>query len=94
MGPVQGMIKGDDAYPFCSVSNAAEEELAELAKLVGEGQTLHPAGEVLYQDLEELIRDNGDWVSINKAYFNANPSLNIKLFKLLLKLKQWFGEKS
>lgn len=52
---------------------------------------LHPAAQVLYQDLQGLRRDNGDWITINDHYFNVNPSVNIKLFKLLRKLQQWFA---
>ena len=52
---------------------------------------LHPAGQVLYKDLQEVVRDNGDWITINGHYFNVNPSLNFKLFKLLKKLQTWFA---
>ncbi len=75
MGPVHGLITGDDAYPFCSISNAAEEELAELAKLVGDGQKLHPAGEapVAASRPQEVT---GDWT---QATAETAPRLNYDL---------------
>lgn len=41
---------------------------------------------VLYQDLREIKRDK-EWITINSYFFNVNPTLNFKLFKLLKKLK-------
>lgn len=52
---------------------------------------LHPAAQVLYPNLRDLRRDNGDWITINDHYFNVNPSVNIKLFKLLRKLQRWLA---
>ncbi len=87
--------KGERIFFICdqSILGSCKEGFAMTDQGIYWKAPLHPAGEVLYQNLEELIRDNGDWILINQSYFNANPSLNIKLFKLLLKLKQWFGEK-
>ena len=75
MGPVHGLIKEGAAYPFCSISNAAEEELAELAKLVGDGQTLRPAGEapVVASRPQEVT---GDWT---QATNESAPRLNYDL---------------
>ncbi len=74
MGPVHGLIKGDDAYPFCSISNAAEEELAELAKLVGDGQTLRPAGEAPAASRPQEV--TSDWT---QATNESAPRLNYDL---------------
>lgn len=43
---------------------------------------------VLYRDLHEIKKDR-DWITVNGYFFTANPSLNLKLFKLLKKLKSW-----
>lgn len=43
---------------------------------------------VLFRDLHELKKDK-DWITVNGYFFTANPSLNLKLFKLLKKLKRW-----
>ncbi|MCC7466111.1 MAG: zinc ribbon domain-containing protein [Saprospiraceae bacterium] len=41
-----------------------------------------------YQELKEIKRQK-DWITINGHFFTANPSLNLKLFKLLKKLRAW-----
>lgn len=43
---------------------------------------------VLFRDLHDLKKDR-DWITVNGYFFTANPSLNLKLFKLLKKLKSW-----
>jgi hypothetical protein len=43
---------------------------------------------VLYQDIDE-IRNGRQWLTINGHFFTANPSLNLKLYKLLKKLRGW-----
>ena len=76
MGPVFGLIKGDDSYPFCSISNAAEDELAELAKLVGEGSKLRPAGDMPASPLSGPQEVNKDWTQATEA---SAPRLNYDL---------------
>ena len=76
MGPVRGLINGDDNYPFCTISNAAEEELAELAKLVGDGQTLRPAGEAPSAPLSVPQEVTPDWTQATEA---TAPNLNYDL---------------
>lgn len=41
-----------------------------------------------FKDIKEIKRQK-DWITINGHFFTANPSLNLKLFKLLKKLKGW-----
>jgi hypothetical protein len=43
---------------------------------------------VLYSDMKD-IRKEKDWLTINGHFFTANPALNLKLCKLLKKLKGW-----
>lgn len=43
---------------------------------------------VLYQDLQDIKRHR-DWLTINGHFFTANPSLNLKMYKLLKKLRGW-----
>lgn len=40
---------------------------------------------VAFQEISEVIKAK-DWLTINGFFFTANPSLNLKLFKLLKKL--------
>ncbi len=49
---------------------------------------LHPAQTILYQDLKTIHRLNGDWIEINEHFFNVNPTLNWKLFKLLRRIQE------
>ena len=46
------------------------------------------ARKVSYQELREIKREK-DWLTINGHFFTANQSLNLKLFKLLKKLRGW-----
>ncbi len=46
------------------------------------------ARRVSYADLYEVKRQK-DWLSINGHFFTANPALNLKLCKLLKKLRGW-----
>lgn len=43
---------------------------------------------VLYHELREIKKEK-NWLTINGHFFNANPSLNLKLCKLLKKLRGW-----
>jgi len=45
------------------------------------------AQKVLFKDLHSIKREK-DWISINGLFFNVNPSLNLKMLKLLKKLKE------
>ena len=45
------------------------------------------ARQVNFRDLKEIKKEK-DWITINGNFFNVNPSLNLKMFKLLKKLKQ------
>jgi hypothetical protein len=46
------------------------------------------ARKVYYKEIRNLKREK-EWLTINGHFFTANPSLNLKLFKLLKKLKGW-----
>ena len=35
------------------------------------------------------VKKEKNWLTINDHFFNANPSLNLKLCKLLKKLRGW-----
>jgi hypothetical protein len=47
--------------------------------------------QVLYRDIKEVKRQE-DWITINGKFFNVNHSLNLKLLKLLKKLKSMMTE--
>lgn len=46
------------------------------------------ARKVLYKEIRE-VKKQKEWITINGYFFTANPSLNLKLFKLLKKLRGW-----
>lgn len=48
----------------------------------------HRARQLAYQEIRDVKRHK-DWVGINGHFFTANPSLNLKLFKLLKKMSGW-----
>ncbi|MBV6442101.1 MAG: zinc ribbon domain-containing protein [Haliscomenobacteraceae bacterium CHB4] len=43
---------------------------------------------VLYNELKDIKKEK-KWMTVNGHFFNANPSLNLKLCKLLKKLRGW-----
>lgn len=43
---------------------------------------------VLYRDLH-AVEMGKDWITVNGHFFTANPALNLKLYKLLKKLRGW-----
>lgn len=43
---------------------------------------------VLYHELKDIKKEK-KWITVNGHFFNANPSLNLKLCKLLKKLRGW-----
>ncbi len=45
------------------------------------------AQQVLFKELHTINREK-DWITINGLFFNVNPSLNLKMLKLLKKLKE------
>jgi hypothetical protein len=43
---------------------------------------------VTYSNLSEIKREK-DYLMINKFFFTVNPSVNLKVYKLLKKLRAW-----
>ena len=46
------------------------------------------AQKALYHQLHELRKEK-NWLLINGAFFTVNPSMNLKMCKLLKKLRGW-----
>lgn len=46
------------------------------------------AKQVYYPEISQVNKGK-DWLTINGHFFTANPSLNLKLYKLLKKLRHW-----
>ncbi len=49
----------------------------------------HAAQRVYYHKLKDITTEK-NWININGMFFNVNPSINIKMLKLLRKMKQLF----
>jgi Double zinc ribbon len=49
---------------------------------------LNKARKVSYRELHDIKREK-EWITINGHFFTANPSLNLKIYKLLKKIKSW-----
>lgn len=46
------------------------------------------ARKVNYKSIEQIVMEK-NWLVINGHFFNVNPSINVKMLKLLKKIKQW-----
>lgn len=46
------------------------------------------ARQVNYQQIESVVMEK-NWLLINQQFFNVNSSLNLKVLKLLKKIRQW-----
>ncbi len=51
----------------------------------------HPAQSIAFKDIIWVKKDT-DWITINNLFFNVNPSLNIKMLKLLKKLQKIYSQ--
>lgn len=49
---------------------------------------MQKARKVIYSDIDEVKRTE-NWITINGHFFNVNPAINIRLLKLLKKLKSY-----
>ena len=50
----------------------------------------HQAQSVGFEDIF-FVKKEMDWVTINNLYFNVNPSMNVKILKLLKKLQKVYS---
>lgn len=77
-------------YFICDLSlkSTCKEGFAMTNKGIYWRAPFDRARRVYYHELAE-IRKEKDWLTINSHFFNANPTLNLKLCKLLKKLRGW-----
>lgn len=80
--------KGEKIFFICdqSILGSGKEGFAMTEKAIYWKMQFETAERVYYKNLQS-IEPQKDWININEMFFNANPSLNIKLMKLLKKLK-------
>jgi hypothetical protein len=80
--------KGEKIFFICdqTILGSAKEGFAMTEKAIYWKMQFETAQRVYYKNLQ-TIEQQKDWITINDMFFNANPSLNVKLLKLLEKLK-------
>ena len=79
--------KDEKIFFICdqSMLGSCREGFALTEKAIYWKATLEKARAVAYHNLISVEREK-DWISINKQFFNVNPSLNLKLLKLLKRI--------
>jgi len=86
--------KGETIFFICDLSilGNCKEGFAMTRDCIYWKMPLEKKQRVFYKKLEEIKRQ-GDWITINGIFFNANKSLNLKLLRLLKKLRELHGGK-
>lgn len=77
-------------YFICDLSlrGSCKEGFAMTSKAIYWKSVLDKPRKVAYSELKD-VRVEKEWITINGHFFNANRSLNLKMCKLLKKLKGW-----
>lgn len=70
-----------------SVLGSLKEGFAFTEKALYWRMHFEPARKVSYENLSDIKREK-DWITINGHFFNTTKSLNVKVLKLLKKLKR------
>jgi hypothetical protein len=85
--------KGETIYFICDLSilGNCKEGFAMTRDCIYWKMPLEKKQRVYYKNLEEIKRQE-DWITINGIFFNANKSLNLKLLRLLKKLRELYGK--
>jgi len=71
-----------------SVLGSLKEGFAFTEKAIYWRMHFEPARKVSYENISEIKREK-DWITINGHFFNTTNSLNIRILKLLRKLKEF-----
>ena len=81
--------KGEAIYFICDLSmlGQCKEGFAMTNRCIYWKMPFEKKQRVYFKNLDEIKREKDGWVTINGIFFNANKSLNLKLIRLLKKLK-------
>lgn len=84
--------KGETIYFICDLSTfgSCKDGFAMTRDCIYWKMPFEKKQRVYYKNLEEIKRQE-DWIVINGIFFNASKSLNIKLLRLLKKLRELYG---
>lgn len=87
--------KGERIFFICNQSllGSCKEGFAMTDRAIYWKAHFQNAQKVAYAELEPLARKR-HWILINGHFFNVNPTFNIKMLKLLNKLKQLYAASS
>lgn len=82
--------KGERVFFVCDMTlkGTCREGFALTDKGIYWRNSFEKPRKVLYKDLRELKRQK-QWVLINGNFFSVNPCFNLKMLKLLKKLRAW-----
>jgi RNA polymerase subunit RPABC4/transcription elongation factor Spt4 len=82
--------KGETIYFICdlSVLGSCKDGFSMTNECIYWKMPFEKAQRVYFKNLEEIKRQE-DWITINGIFFNANKSLNLKIMRLLKKLRDW-----
>ncbi|MBK8563468.1 MAG: zinc ribbon domain-containing protein [Saprospiraceae bacterium] len=85
--------KGETIFFICDLSmfNNCKDGFAMTRDCIYWKMPFEKKQRVYYKNLEEIKRQE-DWIVINGIFFNANKSLNLKLLRLLKKLRELYGK--
>ena len=87
--------KGESIYFICDLSifGNCKEGFAMTRDCIYWKMPMEKKQRVYYKNLEEIKRQE-DWIVINGIFFNASKTLNLKLLRLLKKLKSLYAKGS
>ncbi len=86
--------KGETIFFICDLSTfgACKDGFAMTRDCIYWKMPLEKKQRVYYKNLEEIKRQE-DWITINGIFFNSSKTLNIKLLRLLKKLREIYGKR-
>jgi hypothetical protein len=73
-----------------SILGSAKEGFAMTDQALYWRMPLQKAERVYYDKIESVKREKR-WITVNDMFFNVSPTLNLKMLKLLKKLKRLFA---
>ena len=85
--------KGETIFFICDLSTfgACKDGFAMTRDCIYWKMPMEKKQRVYYKNLEEIKRQE-DWITINGIFFSGSKTLNIKLLRLLKKLRELYGK--
>lgn len=85
--------KGESIYFICDLSTfgTCKDGFAMTRDCIYWKMPLEKKQRVYYKNLEEIRRQE-DWITINGIFFNSSKTMNLKLLRLLKKLRELYAK--